>query len=261
MKRIIMITTPVLNIDEQIKRVACISDIHGNLEALSAVFHDIQDKGIENILCVGDVVGYGADPGPCIDIMRNNNILTVQGNHDSYVCSDRGMDTINSAAFKSIVWTREHVSDQQKEWLARLPLIINFDKFSVVHGSLSNPDRWEYVLDVAQSERCFLVQDKPFTIIGHSHRPYLYSELDGKITGEVLHTKEFGKRGKYIINAGSVGQPRDKQYLATYLIFEIMNRTASIERVAYDVETAKRKILESGLPAHNAKRLSPSVIM
>ena len=245
--------------EEQIKQIAFISDIHGNLEALLAVLGEIKKKGITKIICVGDVVGYGADPGACIEIIRKNEIPSVQGNHDSYVCSDRGMGSINRDAYESILWTRESLSPEQKDWLSQLPLVIEFESISVAHSSLKNPEDWGYVLDKEQAEECFSMQNNSITIIGHTHRPYIFCKSNATITGDVLHLATCNNLDKYIVNAGSVGQPRDKHYKATYLIYDVMKSTFSLERVVYDVETAKRKIIKRGLPRHNATRLTPSV--
>jgi predicted phosphodiesterase len=254
-----MANPKMLIVEKRIKQIAFISDIHGNLEALLAVLREIKNKGIEKIICVGDVVGYGADPGACIEIIRENEIPSVQGNHDFYVCSDRGIRSINRAAYVSILWTKENVSPEQKEWLSQLPLVFEFESISVVHSSLKDPDAWDYVLDKEQAEKCFSVQNTAITIIGHSHRPYIFCKSDNTITGDVLHTEIYNKLNKYIVNTGSVGQPRDNQSTASYLIYDAMRCMFSIERVEYDVETAKRKIIKRGLPWHNAVRLTPSV--
>jgi len=243
--------------DERNEQMACISDIHGNLEALTAVLKDIKSRGIQKIICAGDIVGYGADPCTCIDIIRENNIPAVQGNHDAYTCFNKGRERINRAAYASILWTRKHVSREQKAWLSKLPLVMDFEAFTVVHSSLKNPDEWNYILNIEQAERCFSMQEKPITIIGHSHRPYIFCKSGGIITENVLSKVNCNEGDTYILNAGSVGQPRDKQYTATYLIFDPVLRSAAIERVAYDVEATKRKIFERGLPEQNATRLTP----
>lgn len=240
----------------KLRKIACISDIHGNLEALKAVLADIRDQGVSIIFCLGDIVGYGPDPGACVDLICENSIPAILGNHDSYAFSDSGLEQINKAAVRTIMWTRDQLSADQKQWLASLPLELKFPQFSLVHGSLKEPERWGYVLNREDADACFLELDRRLVFIGHTHRPHIFQQLNNEITDEVLKEFKLNKNGRYIINCGSVGQPRDDQESASYVIYNSMLRSVKIHRVKYDVEKTKQKILDNHLPEINALRLT-----
>jgi predicted phosphodiesterase len=235
--------------------IALISDIHGNLEALSSVLQDIQRMRIKQIVCLGDIVGYGPDPDQCINVIRENKIITLKGNHDAYVNSDEGLGNANKMAIESILWTRKRLSIVHKQWLLNLPLILSFEGFSTVHSTLREPDKWNYILQPSQATTSFQLMVEPILFIGHSHSPTVFLEHDGIISQ--IQTKAFKieEGSKYIVNVGSVGQPRDGQYLATYVVYDKSERNIEVRRVTYNTAAVKQKIIERGLPAANAIRL------
>jgi len=163
-------------------RYAIFGDIHGNTEALGAVLLDMERAGADRRICLGDVVGYGAEPGECVRTVRDAGIETVQGNHDSAAIGETPLDYFNPYAKKAIEWTSGAIGADESAWLRRLPLTIEGDGFTVVHSSLSRPREWGYILDWASARRCFDLLSSTVCFIGHSHVPIIFKKgEDGSI--------------------------------------------------------------------------------
>ncbi len=226
-------------------KYAIISDIHGNLQALEAVLEDIKRRGIKKIFCLGDIVGYGANPKECLDLIRERGITCVRGNHDEAVLKE-SYSTFNHFARISLIWTRRKLREDDFKFLESLPLILEHEDFVMVHSSLINPADFDYLYekDYENLNRNFssLAQGKKL-FIGHTHKPF--------------HINAQENKGREIINAGSIGQPRDGNPKASYVIYHrgVLRRGIEIVRVEYDVEEAATRIRQEGLPDFLASRL------
>lgn len=244
-------------------KIGIIGDIHGNLEALQAVLAHAKEQGVDRFVCTGDVVGYNANPHECVEIIRNLNCLSiVQGNHDYFVANDQSMDGFNASAVQAIEWTREHLTAEDRRWLRDLPLtgdVILPDPpahFSVVHGSLDRPQEWNYVANEYSASNSMNFQWTQLCFIGHTHVPVTFVQSFTQVEPDFSENIIIEGGRKYLVNAGSVGQPRDFNPLASYGIFEVGIGLIRIMRVDYDIEAAQEKILKSGLPSRCALRLS-----
>lgn len=236
-------------------RYAVLSDIHGNLEALGAVLADL-DQRADAILCTGDVVGYGADPVACLDLVAARAAVIIAGNHEHAVAGLLGLDWFNPYARAAAEWTRARLDADHLSYLASLPLAAEVGDATLVHASPERPDEWEYLVTAQDGFGAFGAFTTRLCFVGHSHLPAAWSlgssgpeYLPG--AGEV--SLEPGRR--YIVNVGSVGQPRDLDPRAAYALWDAERGSVGIRRVDYDVEAARRKILAGGLPRLLADRL------
>ncbi len=238
-------------------RYAILSDIHANLEAFQAVLADIESRGgVDGFWCAGDLVGYGPDPDECVRMVRTGGYRCVAGNHDWATVGKVDISDFNEEAAEAVRWTQREMSESNKEFLSRLPIRLETGDFSLVHGSPRQPI-WEYLLSAGVARENMRHFSTPYCIIGHSHIA-LYYELEE----EKCFLREYPvgsplKTGKnrLIVNPGSVGQPRDGDPRASYLIYHQEPATISHYRVSYDVSKIQKKMLERGLPEHQAARL------
>lgn len=237
--------------------IAIISDIHANLPALEAVLADIKSQSIRELLCLGDVVGYGAQPAECIELLRaHEKILTIlRGNHDAYAASENDPPDVSPETLAGIRWTRSHLSREHRDWLGALPLTWQGSDCEAVHASLHHPEEWGYVLDVSQAAAHFAHQGQRVCFIGHSHQPKMFVEGDDRAL-DITSLESIRPDRKQVINVGSVGQPRDKDERACYLIYRRDRQDVWWRRVAYDISTAQSAIVAAGLPAKFAQRLA-----
>ncbi|HEY1050719.1 MAG TPA: metallophosphoesterase family protein [Prosthecobacter sp.] len=240
------------------KPVAIISDIHGNLPALTAVIEDIEKQGIEERVCLGDVVGYGARPGECIDLLKAHNFQVILGgNHDAYAASDVDPSDVSAETLQAIRWTRAKLSPAQRQWLAALPLTAQGEGYELVHASLPRPEEWGYVLEPSAAARHFAYQRAQICFIGHSHQPQMFVEEKGEALMVSITSLESVWPGrKNLVNVGSVGQPRDKDERACYVVYRRAEQDVCWRRVSYDMSAAQKAILAAGLPARFAHRLA-----
>lgn len=237
-------------------RYAILSDIHGNLEALEAVYAELEPD--DQVLCLGDVVGYGPNPNECVRLLRERNARCVLGNHDVAAIDNFGVEYFNPIARRAIVWTQDVIDAETRAWLSSLDYELHVDDFLMVHGS---PERYfEYILDDAAAARAFAASDAPLIFIGHSHIAECYAMgPDGRIThqaltqgGEVALSEGY----RYIVNVGSVGQPRDFNPAASFGVYEPERRVARVVRVPYEIERVQEKIHACSLPEQLAQRLT-----
>ncbi|MCK5803923.1 MAG: metallophosphoesterase family protein [Lentisphaeria bacterium] len=241
-------------------KVAVFGDIHGNLQALEAVLSDIKQRGVSSCVCTGDLVGYGANPNECVQMIRDLGCPAVLGNHDHHCTSAEPLDKFNFVAAMSVLWTRDNLEEEHKEYLRKLPLVCEGENFTVVHADLSSPQDWSYVLDDETARTMFEDMRKPVCFIGHSHSPLAYvMDGAGKISVGPIGDERIESSGKYIVNVGSVGQARDGNPAAAYVLFDVESLSVELVRVEYDVEAAQEAILRVDLPPRNARRLSGSV--
>ncbi len=244
-------------------KFAILADIHANLEALTAVLEDAESQSVTEYFCLGDVVGYNANPQECVDIIQDKCTAVVCGNHD-YYCSRRdiSLDDFQPHAAAVIDWTRRQLTPQALKWLSELPMTNKFFKhsFSIVHSTMDNPSQWGYVFDIFDAESSFVYQNTTICFHGHTHTPLLFEKSSNDVhrysnftPGDRIALSPNGP--KYFINVGSVGQPRDGIPDASYLIFEPRSKVIEFRRVPYDIDTAAKKVLDAGLPERLAKRL------
>jgi len=237
-------------------RYAILSDIHSNLEALKAVLDTCLENRIDQFLCVGDIVGYGADPKHCLETVCELNALHVAGNHDWAVSGKFDSSFFNEEGKAAIEWTQAHLAKDDFDWLSGLELIINNEDLVMVHGALHKPESFIYLDDISKAPDTFYLMEHAVCFIGHTHVPQIYILQGENIAYAPTTTMKIRKDAKYIINVGSVGQPRDGNPMASFGIFDTKIGVTEIKRVAYDIASAQKKILEAGLPEVLAKRLS-----
>ncbi len=236
-------------------RYAIFSDVHGNIDALDAVLEDIEKKdAVDKMICLGDLVGYGARPVECVRRIRQAKCEVVVGNHDYAAVGKMSLYFFNELASEAMLWTREQLGKEETAFLDALPLVYEDENMVAVHGTLVEPESFGYVLSDVDAVRLFATTEKDFCFTGHSHFPCVFIYDGGlHLTRDSRIVVPEGAR--VIVNVGSVGQPRDGDPRACYVIFDSDNRLVETVRVAYDVEAAAAKIREAGLPPALAERL------
>ena len=238
--------------------IAIIADLHANLEATTAVFKEIDKRKPDRVFCLGDLTGYNAQPNEVIDILRDRDIPTIMGNHDAAVCGLEDPWFFRAAAKKAIEWQVGQVREENRKWLMRAPEQMVFSKTCLgVHGSPSSRD--DYIIDWLDAMRQieFLNgRDINVCFFGHSHRPSFFSEKGAAQAIGPGTVHELRPTNRYFINPGAVGQPRDRDPRAAFGLFDLENKTFEFCRVEYDIDSCARKILQAGLPAELATRLS-----
>lgn len=237
-------------------RYAILGDIHANLDALNAVLEDAATQRISHYACTGDAVGYNADPKACLNTLRDIKCTLVQGNHDYYAACNEPMELFTPIAQRSIKWTRKQLSAFDRKYLRHLPLIIDIETFTIVHSSLANPHRWNYIFKTKAAEANFRNQFNQVCFFGHTHVPLAFAKGKKEIEKGFYDVLNIRPNVQYLINVGSVGQPRDHQPQAAYVIYDLEEKTVTMRRVEYDIEAAQKKIRDAGLPFRNALRLS-----
>jgi diadenosine tetraphosphatase ApaH/serine/threonine PP2A family protein phosphatase len=241
--------------------LAFFADIHANRQAFSACLGFARAHGAERFICLGDYVGYGADPEWTVETVMDlveNGALAVRGNHDTAI--GVASETMNAAAQAAIEWTRGRLGAAQRRFLAELPLMLQEDDRLYVHSEASNPAKWHYVQSTADAGRSLLATAADVTFCGHIHRPALYSmSVTGKMMGFVPTsgvTVQLLAGRRWLAVLGSVGQPRDGDPAASFAMFDTSSREITYCRVPYDVDAAAKRIRENGLPIWLADRLS-----
>ncbi len=235
-----------------------ISDIHGNLEALDAVLDEL--RGIDAFLCMGDIVGYGADPGACVERVRQlPNLICVAGNHDLAAVSNYDLGWFNPFARAALLWTAEQLSEEQKSFLTGLPMTAHVDQAFLVHGSL--PDEMDYITDASEARRCFDAMPGRLTFVGHTHVTEYYrarrrARLPEQVSLWSGGSLELSDDLRYIVNPGAIGQPRDGNPNASFGLWDAEARTIEVRRVSYDIEKAQAKMRRERLPDSLSERLS-----
>jgi diadenosine tetraphosphatase ApaH/serine/threonine PP2A family protein phosphatase len=230
--------------------------VHGNLEALRAVLADSAGEA-DAVLCLGDTVGYGADPLACIELIAGRAQAIVAGNHEHAVADRLDLSWFNRYARAAAEWTREHLDTAHRDWLGNLPLVHEIGDATLVHASPAQPDEWEYLVTPDDGFAAFGHFTTRWCFVGHSHVPGVWSlgsSGPDHEPGPASVRSEPGRR--YIVNVGSVGQPRDRDPRATWALWDVEAGRVELRRVPYDVDGARRKIVEAGLPQFLADRLA-----
>ncbi|WP_420964829.1 metallophosphoesterase family protein [Bradyrhizobium sp. B120] len=242
-------------------RLALFADIHANRQAFAACLDAARARGAERLICLGDIVGYGADPEWAVDTVMDlvaKGAIAVRGNHDNAIGVPS--DSMNADAQAAIDWTRGRLSGEQKQFLAELPMSREEDNRLYVHSEASDPVKWRYVRDTADAARSMMATELQITFCGHIHRPGLYSmSSTAKMTSFVPTAGvavQLLTGRRWLAVLGSVGQPRDGDPAASFAMFETASREITYHRVPYDVATAAARIKANGLPLWLADRLS-----
>ena len=238
-------------------RALIVSDVHSNLEALRAVLRDAERRGgFDQVWALGDLVGYGPDPGPCLDLLRRRDGVVVAGNHDLAAVGKLGTEAFNSYA-AAVHWTAGRLSEEHKGYLRGLPLKAEIDDFTLVHGSPRDPV-WEYVVTPRSAAANFRHFDTGRCLVGHSHVPFVCRQRGDTAVFDPFPLDEPVDLGaeRVILNPGGLGQPRDGDPRTTYLLYDSATGAVSHHRVEYDIPATQRKILEAGLPPFLAARLA-----
>lgn len=237
-------------------KAAIISDIHSNLEALLVVLKDIKKRRLKSIFCLGDLVGYGANPNECVDLCMKESKVIVAGNHDWAAINKTDVSTFNPVAAQAIKWTQEQITKDGVNKLKSLQLTQKVDNLLLVHATPKDPEKWSYLLSLEEFEKEFTHFKEQICFIGHSHIPAaIYQDDNGYC--DIVRDNPFplvAKR-RYIVNVGSVGQPRDLDPRASYAIYDGNKNGIEIVRLDYNIPLAQQKIVMGGLPEVLADRL------
>jgi len=265
-------------------KYAVLSDIHANLEAFEAVLKRCRELGADQYISLGDTVGYGADPSACLELLRSlNPLAVVKGNHDEFASNDdEVMEGFNPHARAAVLWTKAQLSKEQRDYLANLPMRVTpkGSNFTIVHATLDSPDAWGYIFDTHHAADNFSYQFTPICFCGHSHVPLAFCKKpvmlhSGKpieevvvwagSSGTILSPEEAAQEEtialqlqpgyKYLINVGSVGQPRNRDPRASFAMYDSETRMIYRHIIPYDLQKAQAKIRAAGLPERLAFRL------
>jgi predicted phosphodiesterase len=238
-------------------RIGIIGDIHGNIDALTAVLLALDRLNVSSILCTGDIVGYGACPKECIDLIRELAIPSVKGNHDTYTTEKDGHWIIRPEAREVILWNQKHLPADHIEWLRKLPRRLEFDGIAVVHASNVWHPEWPYVINERTAVHNFLFQRNQVCFNGHTHVPVCVLHQPGRrVELDRLRNMFLPRRSRVLIGVGAVGQPRDEDPRAAAVVYNTQDRSVRLLRVPYDVEAAQSRIIKAGLPRKLADRLA-----
>lgn len=240
--------------------LAIFTDIHANRQAFSACLDFARARGAQRMICLGDYVGYGADPEWTVETVMglvNSGAMAVRGNHDNAISTSS--ETMNAEAQAAIEWTRGRLSAAQRRFLAELPMTLQEGDRLYVHSEAGNPERWRYVQSTADAARSIAATDAHITLCGHIHLPSLYSmSAAAKMTSFIptsgVPVQLLGGR-RWLAVLGSVGQPRDRNPAASFAMLDTESREITYCRVPYDVEAAAQRIRDNGLPLWLADRL------
>lgn len=237
-------------------KIGFISDIHANFKALQAVLAALAEEDCVKILCCGDIVGYGPAPKTCLEIIREGNIPCVRGNHDDMMLSISQAADLRKDVRESLQWTHAQLSTDEREWLGTLPMFRDYPPFSIVHSSNVLSPPWLYAIDVKGVMANFLFQRRQVTFNGHSHVPMLATHERGQRPLINRFSKAvLAHQYRYLLNVGSVGQPRDRDPRASYAVYDTTDGAVYLRRVEYDIAATQAAIRTAGLPEKLATRL------
>lgn len=243
-------------------RYAIIADIHANLAAFTAVLVDIEHRGeVDELWCLGDVVGYGPDPHECIVVLSQTNHVCVAGNHDWAAIGKLDTSEFNPDAAAACRWTAQQLNREDRNYLNQLPQVIQKDDFTLVHGSPRYPI-WEYLLSTSIAEENFAYFKSQFCLVGHSHVPLVFKHSDTGTCSFSQFSSSVGlalAKNRLIINPGAVGQPRDGDPRASYAIYDSESKLMRLYRVPYDIRATQDKMVKHNLPMRLVNRLSYGV--
>lgn len=233
------------------------SDVHANLEALRACIIDFRAEKLDKLFFLGDAVGYGPNPDECVKLINDIAEVKLMGNHDYAALGLMETEYFNQYAAASMGWTKNSISEKTIEIMSDFELTRVIDDFLLVHSSPREPENWHYILDMEDAEENFDFFTQKLCLLGHTHRPYIVFKSE---TGEAILSKETEEviKGeyRYLVNIGSVGQPRDGDPRSCYLIFDNKENSIRLKRVQYDVRSTQKVMAEIGLPEYLIDRLA-----
>ena len=247
-------------------RIAIISDIHGNLEALEAVFKAIEADGVEYVVHLGDLVGYNANPRECLQLLQQKHVISILGNHDYGVLEPDAAENFNVLAFQALTYSMRQLSEQDRRFLLNMPRTeVLWDRFLLCHGTPENLET--YILNIFQAKRIFNLLDRYYSgvrvcFFGHTHIQHVWaSDPRGKVffPASSEDSLELEAEHLYLVNPGSVGQPRQKDNRARYLLFDTDRELLTFRAVGYDIQKAQAKIRKAKLPDYLALRLQDGI--
>ena len=237
-------------------KYAVLGDVHANLEALAAVLSDACERQCSHYACVGDIVGYNANPGECLDIIRNMGMPCVKGNHDEYCSTGEALVGLSPRASAATLWTRQRLKPADKQWLRELKYTRLMAGFSLVHATLDAPQSWGYVFDKFAAAASFNYQNTAICFFGHTHLPMVFIR-DAVVRGGGYSKFRVEPGRKYFINVGSVGEPRDGNPFASYVIYDPAESSIELRRVPYEIDETEAKVRAAGLPDRPKPKLQP----
>lgn len=237
-------------------RYGIISDIHANLEALQAVLDHLNTENIDRYICLGDIVGYGANPNECVEWVRNLTEYVVAGNHDWAAVGKTDISVFNLYARRAVLWTSDALTALSRSYIEQLPLRHLEEDGLFVHSTPDAPERWRYILSSYDALWVLRRLEQRICVVGHSHHPVAFSwDTNERVRVQPpCLTLQEGIR--IIVNVGSVGQPRDGDPRACYGVLDMDQQTIEVKRVSYDIQTAQEKIRRAGLPEYLAERIA-----
>jgi len=237
-------------------RNAIISDVHGNIQALEAVIAAIKRLGVDQVLCLGDVVGYGARPVECVTLVWETCRSVLLGNHDAAATGRGSVEDFNPVAKSAIEWTRDAITDRESGYLEGLPYLFNGGGYAGTHSTFSDPGAWKYVFSSLDAAVEFKATGEEILFYGHTHYPVVFTLEDRRVVSQRISELDLSPHQRYIVNVGSVGQPRDGNPDACFVIYDNAAQRIEYQRVPYNVRSAQRDILETSIPRELALRLS-----
>lgn len=237
-------------------RYAIISDIHANVEALTATLRDMEATKVDHLICLGDFVGYGPEPNEVIEMLQPRLRCAVAGNHDFAALGWTDTTYFNPHALAAILWTKNSLTATSKEYLSKLPLSLVDHNMTLVHATPREPGEWHYLFTLDDAQENFSYFQTSLCFIGHSHYPLIAVQSDGgKVNAHTNAFQAITHRCRYLINVGSVGQPRDGNPQASYVIYDTAQEGVWFRRVSYDIPGVQRKMCQQGLPTYLRQRL------
>lgn len=240
-------------------RIAVLSDIHGNLEALEAVLAEVDRLGVDLLYSLGDIVGYGPSPAACVEIVRRRATVSLIGNHDAAVAGLTSLEFFNEFARSAVDWTTAHLDDGQIDYLGSLPYTQRTAGLLLVHASPIEPERWHYIHGLVDIEEHFAAFEERLCFVGHSHRPGVFAIRGARDVARRGVREKLRPGLRYLVNVGSVGQPRDRDPRASYVIYDAADQSVELRRVSYPVERTQERMHAAGIPAFLIDRLGAGV--
>ncbi len=241
-------------------RVAIISDIHSNLEALQAVLKNIRSTEVDEIYSLGDVVGYGADPAACLDLIQSACSIMLRGNHESALLDPSQTAEMTTNAAQAINWTRRQLTSRELGLMANWPMVRVGSDARMVHASPDHPGEFHYLTSRWDIENAFKFFSEQICFYGHTHQPAVAEEIIPGVL-RILPPRSFtmDEKCRYLVNVGSVGQPRNRDPSACWVLVTGHPPEVRFNSVVYDIRAAQEKILKAGLPSQLAERLAKGV--
>jgi len=238
-------------------KLALLSDIHANLEALTAVLREVEHRQVDEIYSLGDVIGYGCDPSECLRLVDSTCKVRLMGNHEFSVLGHLSTDSYTHVARVSTEWTQHAITDREAAIIADFEMECWLDDILLVHASPYEPEEWHYILTPSEAADAFDHFDGAICFHGHSHIPVIFSEVPGALPRrKSAHDFDPSEESRYIVNVGSVGQPRDNDPRACFAILDTESRHVEYHRVEYDIKQTQAKMTDADLPKMLVNRLA-----